>query len=32
VLLEVSKNLPEPMRGIDVDSLRPEERMQTRGV
>lgn len=32
VLLEVSKHLPEAMKGLDVETLRPEERMQARGV
>jgi pyridoxal 5'-phosphate synthase pdxS subunit len=31
VLLEVSKNLPQPMRGIDVRKLDPTERLATRG-
>lgn len=32
VVLEASKRLPEAMRGIDVEALKPEERMQARGV
>jgi pyridoxal 5'-phosphate synthase pdxS subunit len=31
VLLEVSKNLPQPMRGIDIRKLDPTERLATRG-
>jgi pyridoxal 5'-phosphate synthase pdxS subunit len=31
VLLEASKNLPQPMRGIDVKKLDPTERLATRG-
>ncbi len=31
VLLEVSKNLPQPMRGIDVRKLDPTERLAARG-
>jgi pyridoxal 5'-phosphate synthase pdxS subunit len=31
VLLEVSKNLPQPMKGIDVRKLDPTERLATRG-
>ena len=32
VVLEVSKHLPEAMRGIDIEALKPEEKMQARGV
>lgn len=32
VVLEVSKHLPEAMRGIDIEALKPEERMQARGI
>ncbi len=32
VLLEVSKNLPEPMKGVDIRMLRAEEKLQARGV
>ncbi len=32
VLLEVSRDLPEPMRGIDIRTLRAEEKLQERGV
>ncbi len=31
VLLEVSKNLPQPMRGIDIRTLTPVQRLATRG-
>jgi pyridoxal 5'-phosphate synthase pdxS subunit len=31
VLLEASKNLPQPMRGVDVKKLDPTERLATRG-
>ena len=31
VLLEVSKNLPQPMRGIDIRKLDPTERLAARG-
>ena len=31
VLAEVSKDLGEPMVGIDINTIRPEERMQERG-
>jgi len=31
VLLEISEDLGEPMRGISIASLRPEEQLQTRG-
>ena len=31
VLLEVSENLEEPMRGLDVASMKEEELLQTRG-
>ncbi|MHB8734716.1 MAG: pyridoxal 5'-phosphate synthase lyase subunit PdxS [Terriglobales bacterium] len=31
VLLEVSEELGEPMRGISIATLRPEEQLQTRG-
>ncbi|MGH9535210.1 MAG: pyridoxal 5'-phosphate synthase lyase subunit PdxS [Terriglobales bacterium] len=31
VLLEVSGDLGEPMRGLDAAALRPEEQLQTRG-
>ena len=32
VLLEVSKNLPQAMRGIDVRTLKAEEKLQARGI
>lgn len=32
VLLEVSKDLPEAMRGIDVKTLKEEQKLQVRGV
>lgn len=32
VLLEVSKNLPQAMRGIDVKTLKAEEKLQARGI
>jgi len=32
MVLEASKNLPPPMKGIDVKMLRPEERLQARGI
>ncbi|KUO42702.1 MAG: pyridoxal biosynthesis protein [Hadesarchaea archaeon YNP_N21] len=32
VLLEVSKGLPEPMRGIDVRTLKETEKLQVRGI
>ena len=32
VLLEMSKNLPQAMRGIDVRTLKPEEKLQARGI
>ncbi len=32
ILAEISKDLGEPMKGIDVRSLKPEELLQTRGV
>lgn len=32
VLLEVSKDLPQAMRGIDIKSLKAEEKLQARGV
>lgn len=32
VVLEACKNLPLPMKGIDVKMLRPEERLQVRGI
>ncbi|MEM2907857.1 MAG: pyridoxal 5'-phosphate synthase lyase subunit PdxS [Candidatus Hadarchaeales archaeon] len=32
VLLEVSRDLPEPMRGIDIRTLKAEERLQVRGI
>lgn len=32
VLLKVSKEIGEPMRGIDVSSMSPDEMLQTRGV
>ncbi|KXB02709.1 pyridoxal biosynthesis protein [candidate division MSBL1 archaeon SCGC-AAA261F19] len=31
-ILEASKKLPRAMKGIDIESLAPEERLQTRGV
>jgi pyridoxal 5'-phosphate synthase pdxS subunit len=31
VLAEVSRDLGEPMVGIDISTIRPEERMQERG-
>ena len=32
VLLEVSKDLPQAMRGIDIKTLKTEEKLQARGV
>jgi pyridoxal 5'-phosphate synthase pdxS subunit len=32
VLLEVSKGLPQPMRGIDVRTLKESEKLQARGI
>ncbi len=32
VLLEVSKDLPQTMRGIDIKTLKTEEKLQARGV
>jgi pyridoxal 5'-phosphate synthase pdxS subunit len=32
VVLEVSKNLPQPMRGIDIKTLKEAERLQARGI
>ena len=32
VLLEVSKGLPEAMRGIDIKTLKEEEKLQARGI
>ena len=32
VLLEVSKGLPQAMRGIDIKTLKAEEKMQARGI
>jgi pyridoxal 5'-phosphate synthase pdxS subunit len=32
ILAEVSKGIGDPMKGIDVKSLSPEELLQTRGV
>jgi pyridoxal 5'-phosphate synthase pdxS subunit len=32
VLLEVSRDLPEPMRGIDIRTLKAEEKLQVRGI
>lgn len=32
MVLEASKNLPPPMKGIDVKTLRPEEKLQARGI
>ena len=32
VLLEVSKGLPEAMRGIDIKTLKDEEKLQARGI
>ncbi|MEE9284458.1 MAG: pyridoxal 5'-phosphate synthase lyase subunit PdxS, partial [Dehalococcoidia bacterium] len=31
ILAEVSRGLGEPMRGLDVQALNPEERLATRG-
>jgi pyridoxal 5'-phosphate synthase pdxS subunit len=31
-VLEASKGLPQPMRGIDIKTLREEEKLQTRGI
>jgi pyridoxal 5'-phosphate synthase pdxS subunit len=31
-VLEACKNLPLPMKGIDIKTLRPEEKLQVRGV
>jgi pyridoxal 5'-phosphate synthase pdxS subunit len=31
VLAEVSKDLGEAMKGIDISTIKPEERMQERG-
>jgi pyridoxal 5'-phosphate synthase pdxS subunit len=31
VLAEVSKDLGEAMKGIDISTIKPEERMQDRG-
>jgi pyridoxal 5'-phosphate synthase pdxS subunit len=31
-VLEASRNLPLPMKGMDLRTLRPEELLQTRGV
>ncbi len=32
MVLAASKNLPQPMKGIDVKTLRPEEKLQARGI
>jgi len=32
VLLEVSKDLPQAMRGIDIKTLKAEEKLQARGI
>jgi len=32
VLLEASKGLPQAMRGVDIKTLKSEERMQARGI
>jgi pyridoxal 5'-phosphate synthase pdxS subunit len=32
VLLEISRDLPEPMRGIDIRTLKAEEKLQVRGI
>jgi pyridoxal 5'-phosphate synthase pdxS subunit len=32
VLLEISRALPEPMRGIDIRTLKAEEKLQVRGI
>jgi pyridoxal 5'-phosphate synthase pdxS subunit len=32
MVLEACKNLPLPMKGIDVKTLRPEEKLQVRGI
>jgi pyridoxal 5'-phosphate synthase pdxS subunit len=32
MLLEVSKGLPEPMKGIDIKTLSPEQKLQVRGI
>jgi len=32
VLLEVSKDLPQAMRGIDIKTLKAEEKLQVRGI
>jgi pyridoxal 5'-phosphate synthase pdxS subunit len=31
-VLEACKNLPQPMKGIDIKALKPEEKMQVRGI
>ena len=31
-LLEASKDLPQPMRGIDIKTLKESEKLQVRGV
>ncbi len=31
-VLEASKRLPPAMKGVDIETLKPEERMQVRGV
>lgn len=31
-VLEACKNLPQPMKGIDIKSLKPEEKLQVRGI
>lgn len=31
-VLEACKNLPAPMKGVDVKTLRPEEKLQVRGI
>lgn len=32
MVLEASKNLPTPMKGIDIKMLKPEEKLQARGI
>ncbi len=32
VVLQACKNLPMPMKGIDIKTLRPEEKLQIRGI
>jgi pyridoxal 5'-phosphate synthase pdxS subunit len=31
-VLEACKNLPQPMKGIDIKVLKAEERLQVRGI